>query len=120
LHYFVIWIGNLFITGAPAAAGILILASLLFSADHSSNAAAWINGRLQQASYPWLILGCYVLISGLVTAFGRVGFGLGVAFDVRYTAFTVFFYIAVIGLFCCVCETWNYARLVSSIGSLYC
>ena len=115
LHYFVIWIGNLFITGAPAVTGILILACFFLLTIRAIRHMA--NGRLRKASYPWLILGCYVLTSGLVTASGRVGFGVGVAFDVRYTAFTVFLYIAIIGLFCSVRETWTYARLVSSIGS---
>lgn len=115
LHYFSIWIGNLFITGAPAVAGILVLTCFLLLTIAAIREMT--EKRIRQASYPWLILGCYVLISGLVTASGRVGFGVGTAFDWRYTAFTVFVYIALVGLFCSVCETSSYARPVSWIGS---
>jgi hypothetical protein len=53
--------------------------------------------------YPWLVLGCYTLISGSVVAVGRLGFNYSMAGDVRYTASTAFFYIAVAGLGCSVC-----------------
>jgi hypothetical protein len=114
LHYFAIWIGNLFVTGAPAVTGTLALACFLLltiAALGKTN-----EDRIRQ-SYPWLILGCYVLISGLVTASGRVALGVETAFDWRYTAFTVFFYIALVGLFCSVCATSIYARPVSLLGS---
>jgi hypothetical protein len=98
LHYFTIWVGDLFITSAPAFVGVFILSLFAWLVVVAIRRAEREDSR--RAFYPWLNLGSYVLISGLVTASGRVGFGVAVAFDVRYTVFTVFLYIAVIGLFC--------------------
>ena len=118
LHYFTTWLGNLFITSAPALVGVLILSLFAGLAVVAIRQA----GREDSCrpSYPWLILGSYVLTSGLVTASGRVGFGVAVAFDVRYTAFTVFFYIAAVGLFCGVyqgADRFIYAKSVAIIGA---
>ncbi len=104
LHYFTIWLGDLFLTPAPALVGwgVLILFATL--------AAAAVARRSRQPDswrvlYPWLMLGIYALISGVITTAGRLGLGLIEAYDVRYTAFTVFFYIALVGLFCSLRRT---------------
>lgn len=100
LHYLLIWLGSLFVTPVPTTVGVCILGTftclVVMTSKHARQVASW------RVPYPWLILGSYVLISGLVTAAGRVGFGLTAAPSVRYTVFTVFFYIAVLGLFCSI------------------
>lgn len=118
LHYLAIWLGNLFFSPAPALVGIVTLVSFLLLA-FLSLAKAERNGSIK-SSYPWLLLGSYVLISGIVTASGRVGFGPGVAFDVRYTAFTVFLSVAIVGLVCChwsELKRRGYALIIVLIGS---
>jgi hypothetical protein len=113
-HYFATWLGNLFLTPFPAFAGILTL--ILFI-----TLALYVIRKVQiddsiRIYYPWLSLGSYVLISGLVTASGRVGFGVGAALDVRYTAFTVFFYIAIIGLLCILIDKAENVTLLKLTG----
>jgi hypothetical protein len=49
--------------------------------------------------YPWLLVGAYACVSGTVTAIGRLGFGLEQATSTRYATFTLYFYIALIGLY---------------------
>jgi len=96
LHFFLFWIGSLFRVGDPALCGAVVV--LLFG---GLAALAISQGRRTgdwRAHYPWLILGCYPLISGGIVAMGRLGFGYFVAGDVRYAVSTAFFYIAVVGL----------------------
>src|SRR5262249_13956134 len=83
VSYFVIWLGNLFITPIPRVIGFCVL--LLFALLTIIATRQIRGGRSWQVFYPWLVLGSYTLISGLVTASGRVGFGVDVGFDVRYT-----------------------------------
>src|SRR5262249_18995963 len=66
LHYFEIWLGNLFISPAPALLGIVTLTIFVLLAVM----AVRLNRirDLPWVCYPWLVLGSYVLISGLVTA----------------------------------------------------
>jgi hypothetical protein len=96
LHFFLYWIGSLFRAGDPALCGAVVV--LLFG---GLAAVAISQGRRTgewRAHYPWLILGCYPLISGGIVAMGRLGFGYFMAGDVRYAVTTAFFYIAVVGL----------------------
>ncbi len=46
----------------------------------------------------WLIIGIYAIISGAVTAVGRVGFGVGQALAPRYTAFSLYLMVSLIYL----------------------
>jgi hypothetical protein len=102
LHYLLIWLGSLFLTPVPALFGVFLLGVFaclaVVAITRAGRADSW------RAAYPWIILGSYVLISGLVTASGRLGTGFTTAPGVRYTAFTVFFYIAIVGLFCSIYE----------------
>jgi len=96
LHFFLVWIGSLFSSGAPALCGAVVLLLFLGLAaaaiSQTRRTGAW------RPHYPWLILGCYTLISGCVVAVGRLGFAHSMAGDVRYTASTALLYIAVAGL----------------------
>ncbi|MGD1809281.1 hypothetical protein ACP6PL_28140 [Dapis sp. BLCC M126] len=46
----------------------------------------------------WLIIGVYAIISGAVTAVGRVGFGVSQALAPRYTAFSLYLMVSLIYL----------------------
>lgn len=96
LHFFLVWIGSLFRVTHASATGVVVLGLFLSLAAIS----AWLmaKDRRWQSHYPWLVLGAYTLISGAVTAVARLGFGLTMAADARYTVFTVMLYIAIVGL----------------------
>ena len=96
LHFFLVWLGSLFSTGAPAVCGAVVL--LLFVGLAAAAISQIRRTGAWRAHYPWLVLGCYTLISGCVVAVGRLGFTYSMAGDVRYTASTVFLHIAVVGL----------------------
>jgi len=92
------WIGGLFAERNAEALllGLLVAAAFLrlgwLALKSSSRDRDW------KTIYPWLVLGLYGLISGAVTAAGRLRFGLNAAIALRYEPVRVFFYIAVAGL----------------------
>lgn len=96
LQFVLVWSGSLFSVKMPAlwGAGLLVffvvMAILAFRQVRRSG--VW------QPHYPWLVLGCYTLISGCVAAAARLGFPYSMAGDARYAAFSVFLYLAVLGL----------------------
>ena len=53
---------------------------------------------------PWFALGGYALLSGVLAAAARIGFGVSQALDSRYTSFSLYLSIAVIALFIIVRE----------------
>ena len=96
LHFVARWLGAFFLAPAPAFIGAVALAAFATLAamclKNASGTGAW------WAYYPWLLLGAYAAVSGGIAARARLGFGLEMAGDARYTAFTVFFHIALVGL----------------------
>ncbi len=46
----------------------------------------------------WLMIGMYTIISGMITASGRVGFGVQQSLSPRYTTFSVYLIVALIHL----------------------
>ena len=96
VRFVVVWIGSLFNVGAPALCGAIVL----FIFGVLAAVALWQIRRTGtwRSHYPWLVLGCYALISGCVAAIARLGFDYSMAGDARYTAFSAFLYVAVLGL----------------------
>lgn len=94
--FVLVWAGSLFNVGAPALCGAIVL--LIFGG--LAAAAIWQMRRTGtwRSHYPWMVLGCYALISGCVAAIARLGFDWSMAGDARYAAFSAFLYIAVLGL----------------------
>lgn len=90
------WVGSLFNAGAPAICGAVVL----FIFGGLAAVAAWQMRRTGtwRSHYAWLVLGCYTVISGCVAAMARLGFDYSMAGDARYTTFSAFLYIAVLGL----------------------
>jgi hypothetical protein len=96
VHFVLVWSGSLFLIGAPAICGAIVLA--LFGVLGA--AAFWQMRRTGtwRPHYPWLVLGCFTIMSGCVVAMGRLGFEHSMAGDTRYAAFSAFLYIAILGL----------------------
>jgi hypothetical protein len=95
-RFVLVWIGSLFSVGAPATCGAIVL--LIFCGLAAVAVRQMRRGGAWQSHYPWLVLGCYTITSGCVAAMARLGFDYSMAGDARYTAFSAFFYIAVLGL----------------------
>lgn len=92
------WIGGLFAERSADAflLGLLVVTAFL-GLGWLALKSSW-RDRDWKTIYPWLVLGAYGLISGAVTAAGRLGFGPNAAIAPRYSPITVFCYIAVAGL----------------------
>jgi hypothetical protein len=112
-QFVLVWIGSLFSVTAPATLGLVLLT--LFA---GLTAVAWRQvTRIGdwQRHYPWLTLGGYALFSAAIAAVARLGFDYSMAGDSRYTTFSSFFYIALVGLTFSVSRTAIGAR-VTGIG----
>jgi hypothetical protein len=120
VRFVVVWIGSLFSVSAPAFWGTAVL---LFFVGLTIAALRQIRltGRWQP-HYPWFVLACYTLISGAIAAVARLGFHYSMAGDSRYTAFSAFFYIAVVGLGFSLCAEakarWLTPRIAFSAAIL--
>ena len=95
-HFVLVWVGSLFSAGVPALNGALLLL-LFLGLVAAAIRLMWRTGDWR-SHYPWVAMGCFTLVSGVATAITRLGFPALMAGDVRYAAFTVFFYIATLGL----------------------
>jgi len=111
LQFVLVWIGSLFSLNAPAVWGggllLLFVVMAILALRQVRRTGVW------QPHYPWLVLGCYTLISGCVAAAARLGFPYSMAGDSRYAAFSVFLYIAVLGLGFSV---WQHAQNRASVA----
>ena len=96
LRFVLVWAGSLFSVNAPTICGVVVL--LLFGGLTAAAIRLMRRTGNWRPHYPWLVLGCYTLISGCVAAMARLGFDYSMAGDARYTAFSAFFYIALLGL----------------------
>jgi hypothetical protein len=56
------------------------------------------DSDLTKRTLPWLALGAYAVLNALLAAAARIGFGVNQALDSRYTSFSLYLGIAVIGL----------------------
>jgi hypothetical protein len=98
LHYIVLWVGAYFrseIT-SPLIAGSIVL--VLFFGTFGIAAVVLVRYRNWKVFYPWFAIAVYAGITGFVTAAGRAGFGINQAMDSRYTTFSLFFYLALVGM----------------------
>jgi hypothetical protein len=96
MRFVLVWIGSLFSVETPALCGAIVL----FVFGLLVTAALWQMRRTGtwRSHYPWLVLGCYAVISAGVNAMARLGFDYSMAGDARYAAFSAFLYIAILGL----------------------
>lgn len=109
-HYFIVWLGNPFCRGigfdpltSAFALGLLVIAALAVFLWAAWRRRQWIfSGRGWVPFHPWAMLILYALVSGLVAAFGRAGFGIDQAISVRYIGFSCYVYLGLIGLTACL------------------
>ena len=96
MRFVLVWVGSLFSANAPTICGAIVLLTFggltVAAIRQMRRTGSW------RPHYPWLVLGFYTLMSGGVAAMARLGFDYSMAGDARYTAFSAFFYIAVLGL----------------------
>jgi hypothetical protein len=99
VHYLVLWVGTYFSSdlARPFLLGIVALSLFLGAVVYTGFSI--YRRRDWRTFYPWLLAGAYACASGTVTAIGRLGFGLEQATATRYAAFTLYFYVAIIGLY---------------------
>lgn len=98
-HYFVLWEGN-YLNSTLARPFLLGMIALGLLSGGIVYALVTIRRRGDwRTFYPWLLLAAYAVASGLITAVGRLGFGVEQALSYRYAAFTLSFYLALVGLF---------------------
>jgi hypothetical protein len=104
-QYLILWIGSYFASEYvnPLIAGILTVG--LFAILGGIILIVLFRNKEWRTFYPWVLIGVYAVITGIVTAFGRVGFGIYQALDSRYTVFSLFLYLAFVGgSFALYCE----------------
>lgn len=97
IHYIILWVGGYYNSkhAWPFAIGGIVL-TLWLSAV--ANAIFLIrHGAGWRRFYPWLLISAYALTSALITAIGRSGFGVEQALSSRYTTFSLFLYLGLVG-----------------------
>jgi hypothetical protein len=97
VHYIILWVGGYFQSArvSPFAVGSVVL--LLWIAAVVNAFILVRRGAPWRHFYPWLLIGLYALTSSVITAMGRVGFGLEQALSSRYATFSLFIYLALVG-----------------------
>jgi hypothetical protein len=98
LHYLSAWTGSPLcrdFNGAVICGGIALLFLLIMV---SIAVYTSIRARQFREIYPWLVFGGYAVISGGITAAGRMAFSLDQAMSSRYIAFSVYLFVALIML----------------------
>jgi hypothetical protein len=97
MHYLILWVGGYFSSAnvSPFVIGIIVLSSWIVVTANAILLLA--RGASWRHFYPWLLLSIYALSSGLITAIGRVGFGVQQALSNRYAVFSLFLYLGLVG-----------------------
>jgi hypothetical protein len=114
------WIGSLFVESNADAflLGLLVATAFVrlgwLALKSSSRERDW------KIFYPWLVLGLYGLMSGAVTAAGRLQFGTNAAIAPRYEPIRVFCYISVAGLALSVYSKLSLQKKRLSRAAIFC
>jgi hypothetical protein len=107
LAYFVAYLGGALAAGRrPLLMALVVGASALLA---YAFACAYLfknrgDGALVRRAMPWLMLGAYSVITGVLVAVGRVGFGVEHATTTRYVAFSLYLPVGLVYLLPCVFE----------------
>jgi len=97
VHYLILWVGGYYNSTrvSPFLVGVIVSASCIVAA---ARATMLLNrGAPWRHFYPWFLISAYGLSSGVITAMGRVGFGLEQALSTRYAVFSLFIYLGLVG-----------------------
>jgi hypothetical protein len=114
------WIGGLFAErNADAFLLGLLVATAFVTLGLVALRSSWQDGDWKRI-YPWFVLGAYGLMSGAVTAAGRLEFGPNAAIALRYGPVRVFCYIAVTGLAVSIySKLWTQKKMLSRTAIFY-
>lgn len=97
VHYLILWMGSYLASEKinPFLAGIFVFGLLTGLALLILISA--LRNNHWRTFYPWVLIGAYALLSGVITAFGRVGLGVQQALESRYRVFSLFAYLSLVG-----------------------
>jgi len=106
-HFLSVWLGNLFAFPAlgPFFFGCFFLTVFAALAVVAIRVAR-CRGSLVRF-YPWIVIAAYALLSGAVTASGRLRWGTSAALVFHYAPVSVFFYIGLAGLALNLFNAWG-------------
>lgn len=104
--YYLSWMGNPLIPRGSALSSAMrqVVGGLLLAIWLTGVGVAVRRSRCAEAvaprsrAYPWIMLGLYSILSGMVATVGRSGFGLEQATESRYTTFALPLVVAAVGL----------------------
>jgi len=65
------------------------------------------DSRFVRRLMPWLAVGCYSVLTGVMTMIGRLGFGLGQSMNTRYIGYSVYLVVALVFLTPLICEKFT-------------
>lgn len=103
-RYLLLWVGSYFASPhanplAVGAAAVVVFAAALIAA-----VAVVRQHRNWRSFYGAILIALYTAMTAVVTAAGRIGFGVEQALERRYRTFSLFFFLALIaflsGLYC--------------------
>jgi len=104
IAFFLVWIATPFIPANSPYASILpfFVGGLVFSIFILSITyfvyRAYRDSSKLSFFYPWVIIGFYSIINGIIITFGRLGFGVRFAAQNRYTTTSIFVPISIVVL----------------------
>jgi hypothetical protein len=103
--FFLAFLGNVFSTALPhvgqtvsIACGSVVVALFLASCGYYS--CAWRNrpAEIRDQLLPWLLVGGFALLSDLLAAHGRAGFGIQQAMETRYVCASLYLAVALVAI----------------------
>lgn len=120
-EFLVLWTGSYFVSNMVLAfiAGLVGIALFLGAAVGAllvtCRSGTW------RPFYPPAVLGTYALATAFITAAGRIGYGVEEALGIRYRAYSLSFYLALLALlfalyYACVCHTAVRHRWIFHVG----
>jgi len=96
-HYMILWVGGYFNAAPLPPFGVGVVVLILSIIVLANAITLLIRGANWRHFYPWFLISAYAFSSGLITASGRVGFGVEQALSNRYAAVSLFVYLGLVG-----------------------
>ena len=97
VHYLILWVGGYFNSTPVSPFLVVVIVSALWIVAAANATMLLSRGAPWRHFYPWFLISVYGLSSGVITAMGRVGFGLEQALSTRYAIFSLFIYLGLVG-----------------------
>ncbi|GAB4292136.1 MAG: hypothetical protein Fur0025_27650 [Oscillatoriaceae cyanobacterium] len=111
---------NQVLTATTTIGGVIIF---LFAGVVAYILWHWRDNSLVHHTAGWLVIAAYTIISGLITAVGRVGFGIEQSLAPRYTTFSLYLIVSLIPLVAIICGHWQhqvkYRQIITKIAAVF-